>query len=179
MPGWGATTSDESKPKWEWLSSRLANTFATDSGWAHRWPWGDEILVAIGGLATNLGVATLVDLLVSTAPVANAASQVVQVAALFNEPVTVTGTPTVVAIGTGVANATLTYSSADSDLTKGFVVFKSAPLDLAAVAVDSTFTVNATSTLAVWSGIKDAGNANAVANSVGTLTATVTVVAAE
>ena len=64
MSSWGRDPIESNKPKWPWLrkggskmfgnnsSNNLANTYATEQGWTFRWPWGEEVLVAIGGQVT-------------------------------------------------------------------------------------------------------------------------------
>ena len=178
MP-WGSDTTNESKPDWVWLTApgransapKSANVFATGSGWVHKWPWGNEVLVAIGNLASNLGTATLAALYAAlSAPLSKAtgSGQTVAVAVDFNEAVLVTGTPTVVAIqaAANVANVTLTYSSADSEPEQGRLVFKNAAVDLTNANVGGTLTVNSTSVVTGWDGITDAGDASVVANGV-------------
>lgn len=65
MSSWGANTSDESKPKYL-TDEEKAEVYATERGWelknskltGNNNPAADpEILVAIGGLSTSLGVA--------------------------------------------------------------------------------------------------------------------------
>lgn len=58
MPLWGATTSDESKPK-NLTAEEKSRTFATTRGWEIRRPDGtDEVLVAIRDLAGSGKLAT-------------------------------------------------------------------------------------------------------------------------
>ena len=133
-----------------------------------RWPWGDEVLVAISNLKANLGAPTMVRVELVTATVDNANPSNVAFRLLFNEPVTVNGTPTLVAIGTGnTANVTLSYSAALSEPTAGKLVFANATVDLSgAVAATDTLVVNASS---VFEGQKVLDSANsdlAVSNTV-------------
>jgi len=188
MPQWGGNSSDEQKPNWTFLTvpgrgnttPLSGNVFATGKGWVLRRPWGDEVLVAIGGLDTNFGIPNLVSLdVIAPASIANVASLTLAVRATFNEGVNVTGTPNVVLISSvaNPANVTLTYSAADSDVTAGKVVFKKTGVSLAqANAVGITLKANSTSVLSGWAGITDIRTANAVANAIGsTLAATFTV----
>lgn len=186
---WGSDTNDESKPNWTWLTSpgrdgadpKSANVFATGRGWVHRWPWGDEVIVAIGGLNTNLGVASIGELFIPDTPVVNAELQSLRVLVQFNEAVEVTGTPTLEAIGTGTtANVTLSYDSGESDPEAGKLVFLNADVDLSAATPDDTLTVNSTSVVAGWNGITDAVSAAVVSNGITAgLSAVFTVTAAE
>lgn len=150
---WGSSTADESKPNWKWLlkptnAPKSANVVATPAGWVHRWPWGDEVIVAIGGLDTNLGVPTMVGVDLVSTTVGNVNPATVTFRLNFNEGVTVNGTPTLVAIGTGnTANVTLSYSAAASDPTNGKLVFSNTTADLSgSVEAVDTLVVNASST---------------------------------
>lgn len=179
MPIWGAGV--ERKPV-VGHPANSANVFATSQGWVHRWPWGDEVIVAIGGLANSalMGNASLDVVRALTANVTNAAAQTLSVLIQFNEAVSVTGTPTVVAINSASpspANATLSYDSSVSDPAAGKLVFRNTNVGLAqANAVGTTFRVNSTSVLSGWNGITDLANGNAVANSIpAALSATITV----
>ena len=109
MPLWGATDSDESKPK-NLTTAEKKQVFANASGWvleagsalsgndnASATP---EVLVAIGGLATSIGAADITEIeFITTAfskGAAAAASRTLSVRARFNEPVDVNtsgGTP--------------------------------------------------------------------------------------
>ena len=65
MSGWGKRGDNPNdKPKFPWIvkgnrdmfnsgGNNVAQTIATKKGWAFRWPWGDEVLVGIGGLVTD------------------------------------------------------------------------------------------------------------------------------
>ena len=104
MPLWGATDSDESKPK-NLTTAEKKQVFANASGWvleagsalsgndnASATP---EVLVAIGGLATSIGAAdvTEVEWITSTADKSEGFTLSVRVR--YNEAVTVTGSPTI------------------------------------------------------------------------------------
>ena len=109
MPLWGATDSDESKPK-NLTTAEKKQVFANASGWvleagsalsgndnASATP---EVLVAIGGLATSIGAADITEIeFITTAfskSAAAAGSRTLSVRARFNEPVDVDtsgGTP--------------------------------------------------------------------------------------
>ena len=60
MPTWGTTaTSDDNKPNWL-TAEQLEQCYATSAGWVLKQPGGmEEILVAIGGLSTDLGSANI------------------------------------------------------------------------------------------------------------------------
>ena len=65
MSGWGKRGDNPNdKPKFPWIvkgnrdmfnsgGNNVTKTIATKKGWAFRWPWGDEVLVGIGGLVTD------------------------------------------------------------------------------------------------------------------------------
>ena len=68
MAGWGATDSDESKPKWL-TADQKEDVFANASGWVVKGgstmtgngntSATPEVLVALGSLATSLGQASI------------------------------------------------------------------------------------------------------------------------
>ena len=171
---WGADTTDERKPTWPWVAEYIgyANCFATGSGWTIRWPWGDEVLVALSNLSTKLGVANVTQVIAWAYPTAgylvNVAAQTLQVAISFNEAVAVSGTPTLVLISTaGQANITLSYNAASSNLASGKLVFGNTNFTLGAAGyAANTLVVNSTSSVANWNTITDVATANAVANGV-------------
>ena len=126
MPLWGATDSDESKPK-NLTTAEKKQVFANASGWvleagsalsgndnASATP---EVLVAIGGLATSIGAAdvTEVEWITSTADKSEGFTLSVRVR--YNEAVTVTGSPTIAVTngnqgsGSGRGPHTLVYAS--------------------------------------------------------------------
>ena len=109
MPLWGATDSDESKPK-NLTTAEKKQVFANASGWVleagsalsgnDNTSATPEVLVAIGGLATSIGAADITEIeFITTAfskSAAAAASRTLSVRARFNEPVDVNtsgGTP--------------------------------------------------------------------------------------
>ena len=100
MSGWGATDSDESKPKWL-TADQKEDVFANSSGWvvkAGSTMTGNgntsatpEVLVALGSLATSLGQATIdaVDWESTTFDVSAGGQIIVNVH--YNEEITVAG----------------------------------------------------------------------------------------
>ena len=101
MPLWGATDSDESKPKFL-TDEQKKQCFATKSGWVlengaltgNDNPNADpEILVAIGELATSIGAADITEIEFITTAFDVSDGGTLQVRVRFNEPVDVTGTP--------------------------------------------------------------------------------------
>ena len=102
MPLWGATDSDESKPK-NLTTAEKKQVFANASGWvleagsalsgndnANATP---EVLVAIGGLATSLGAADITDVEFVLTSFSKGAGGNMDMLVRFNEAVDVTGTP--------------------------------------------------------------------------------------
>lgn len=154
MSAWGASTTDESKPKFPWLISGGGLTvnnqnkvYATEQGWTYKWAWGEEILVGIGGLASQLGAPTIQDVeSINGATVQNEVTpSQLAFMLVWNEPVVVTGTPTIVAIGTAPAsNVILSYDSTQSDPDAGRLAFANTTVDLSGMTT-GTLTVNATS----------------------------------
>ena len=100
MSGWGATDSDESKPKWL-TADQKEDVFANSSGWvvkAGSTMTGNgntsatpEVLVALGSLATSLGQATIdaVDWESTAFDVSDGGQIIVNVH--YNEEITVAG----------------------------------------------------------------------------------------
>ena len=123
MAGWGATDSDESKPKWL-TADQKEDVFANASGWVVKGGstmTGNgntnatpEVLVALGSLATSLGQATIdaVDFVSTAFDVSDGGSIIAEVS--YNEQVLVsTAAPLLVLTngqqGSGsAANFTLT-----------------------------------------------------------------------
>jgi hypothetical protein len=104
MPLWGATDSDESKPK-NLTTAEKKQVFANASGWvleagsalsgndnASATP---EVLVAIGGLATSIGAADITEYEFITTAFDKSDGGNIDVRVRFNEAVDVTGTPRV------------------------------------------------------------------------------------
>ena len=123
MSGWGATDSDESKPKYL-TADQKEDVFANSSGWVVK-PGSTmtgngntnakpEVLVALGSLATNLGQATIdsVDFNLDSFDVS--AGGDIKVDVHYNEQVTVAGGSPLMVVTNGqqgsgsAANFTLT-----------------------------------------------------------------------
>jgi len=100
MSSWGASTTDESKPKFL-TDEEKRDVYATDQGWVKRTTGtGDragrvheEILVAIGELSETLAEANISNVSLLTNTIGAAAGGDVNIIVTFNENVTVTGTP--------------------------------------------------------------------------------------
>tara|TARA_B100000965_G_scaffold258660_1_gene218026 strand:+ start:217 stop:810 length:594 start_codon:yes stop_codon:yes gene_type:complete len=122
-PLWGATDSDESKPK-HLTTVEKRDVYATSSGWV-RTPGTalngndntsatPEVLVAIGELATSLGQATISSVRWNTTSVDASAGGTLAVVVEFNEQVTVATAASLMVVtnsragGGSAANFTLT-----------------------------------------------------------------------
>ena len=97
-PLWGATDSDESKPK-NFTTAEKRDIYANNSGWVRvagteksgndNTSADPEILVAIGELATSLGQATISSVRFTTSEVDASAGGTLAAVVEFNEQVTV------------------------------------------------------------------------------------------
>ena len=98
MSSWGASTSDESKPKYL-TDAEKRNCYATDRGWtipAGGNPDGErEVIATIGGLsgAAKLAAGTISSTRFVTTTLGAAAGGAFSVEVVYNEAVVVTGTP--------------------------------------------------------------------------------------
>ncbi len=126
MPLWGNTDADESKPKWL-TTAQKKEVYANAEGWvveAGSTMTGNdntnadpEILVAIGGLATNIGAADVTEVEWITTTADKSAGFTLSVRVRYNEAVTVTGSPTLAVTngnqgsGSGRGPHTLVYAS--------------------------------------------------------------------
>ena len=126
MPLWGKTDADESKPKWL-TDEQKKEVFANASGWVveggstmtgnDNVNAAPEILVAIGGLSTGIGAADVTEVEWITTTADKSAGFTLSVRVRYNEPVTVTGSPTLAVTngnqgsGSGRGPHTLVYAS--------------------------------------------------------------------
>ena len=104
MPLWGATDADESKPKWL-TTAQKKEVFANTTGWVveggstmtgnDNTSAAPEILCAIGGLATSLGLADITGIEFKSTAFDKSDGGNIDVLVRFNEAVDVTGTPRV------------------------------------------------------------------------------------
>ena len=95
MSLWGNSDADEAKPKWLTAAEKKL-TFATAKGWVFKKSDNhqEEVLCAIGELATSIGQADITSIdWVSTA-FDKSDGGTLSATVLFNEKVTVSGTPT-------------------------------------------------------------------------------------
>ena len=126
MPLWGNTDADESKPKWL-TTAEKKEVYANAEGWVveagsvmtgnDNTSADPEILVAIGGLATNIGAADVTDVEWITTTADKSEGFTLSVRVRYNEAVTVTGSPTLAVTngnqgsGSGRGPHTLVYAS--------------------------------------------------------------------
>ena len=106
MPLWGATDSDESKPK-NLTTAQKKQVFANASGWVleagsalsgnDNTDADPEVLVAIGELSTSIGAADITEVEMVTTTADKSEGFTISVRVRYNEPVDVVttgGTPT-------------------------------------------------------------------------------------
>ena len=189
---WGASTSDESKPK-NLTTEEKKNVFANASGWVRQAGTADngndntsatpEVLVAIGDLSTSLGAATIdaVNFQVGQT-VSGAGGSVIKVEVHYNEQVTVaTASPLMVVsnaqTGSG-GSASLTLTMDGSLPFTGDTLTFSATASNAAVNASDVLSIGAQNINVNGGTIKDAGTTTdsavaisaAVAAAAGTIT---------
>jgi len=119
-PLWGASDSDESKPK-NLTTAEKKEVYATSTGWVreagsalsgnNNTDADPELLVAISGLAVSLGAADITEIEFITTAFDKSDGGTLQVRVRFNEEVDVTGTPQLTVVNDTNANHTLSYAS--------------------------------------------------------------------
>jgi len=177
MGSWGATTTDESKPKYL-TDAEKKDCYATDRGWTV--PAGGngragadrETLVAIKGLsgATRLVEASISSSSLVSTTLGAAAGGDFTAEVVFNELVTVTGTPQVTVTSTG-ANHTLDYASGTGS---NRILFTST-IAGGAAAENDVLTLGANAVALNGGAINDTGSGNAAVITHGAGTGSVTV----
>jgi hypothetical protein len=155
MSSWGATTTDEAKPKYL-TDLEKEGAYATDAGWtvapnvsdARKTAGADrEVLVAIRGLgtaATKLAEASISSFRYITTTLSEASSDEMSVNVSWNERVTVTGTPKLVVSGAATGPIELDYASGTltnnlvftGDLTGGVNFAEADELEIGEDAID-------------------------------------------
>ena len=190
---WGASTSDESKPK-NLTATEKKSVFANASGWVRQAGTADngndntsatpEVLVAIGDLSTSLGAATIdaVNFQVGQT-VSGAGGSVIKVEVHYNEQVTVaTASPLMVVsndqTGSG-GSASITLTMDGSLPFTGDTLTFSATASNAAVNATDVLSIGAQSIDKNGGTIKDTGtstdSAVAISAAQGTAAGTITV----
>jgi len=198
MPLWGATDSDESKPK-NLTTAQKKQVFANASGWVleagsalsgnDNTDADPEVLVAIGELSTSIGAADITEVEMVTTTADKSEGFTISVRVRYNEPVDVVttgGTPTLAVTngnegsGTGRGPHSLSYASGTG--TNELIFSLAIAAANAATNADDVLSVGAQS-IALNSGtIKDAsGTASdaslVISSAQGTAAGTVTVTA--
>ena len=196
MPLWGATDSDESKPK-NLTTAEKKQVFANASGWvleagsalsgndnASATP---EVLVAIGGLSTSIGAADVTEVEWITTAADKSEGFTLSVRVRYNEAVTVTGSPTIAVTngnqgsGSGRGPHTLVYASGTG--TNELIFNLAIAAANAATNADDVLSIGAQNVLKPGGAtIKDTAGTNsdsavAISGAQGTAAGTLTVVA--
>ena len=196
MSLWGATDSDESKPK-NLTTAEKKQVFANSSGWvleagsalsgndnASATP---EVLVAIGGLSTSIGAADVTEVEWITTAADKSAGFTLSVRVRYNEAVTVTGSPTIAVTngnqgsGSGRGPHTLVYASGTG--TNELIFNLAIAAANAATNADDVLSIGAQNVLKPGGAtIKDTAGTNsdsavAISGAQGTAAGTLTVVA--
>ena len=198
MPLWGATDSDESKPK-NLTTAQKKQVFANASGWVleagsalsgnDNTDADPEILVAIGELSTSIGAADITEVEMVTTTADKSEGFTISVRVRYNEPVDVVttgGTPTLAVTngneGTGTGRGPHSLSYASGTGTNELIFSLAIAAANAATNADDVLTVGAQN-IALNSGtIKDASGtasdaAVAISSAQGTAAGSVTVTA--
>ena len=198
MPLWGATDSDESKPK-NLTTAQKKQVFANASGWVleagsalsgnDNTDADPEVLVAIGELSTSIGEADITEVEMVTTTADKSEGFTISVRVRYNEPVDVVttgGTPTLAVTngneGTGTGRGPHSLSYASGTGTNELIFSLAIAAANAATNADDVLTVGA-QTIALNSGtIKDASGtasdaALVISGAVGTAAGSVTVTA--
>ena len=198
MPLWGATDSDESKPK-NLTTAQKKQVFANASGWVleagsalsgnDNTDADPEVLVAIGELSTSIGAADITEVEMVTTTADKSEGFTISVRVRYNEPVDVVttgGTPTLAVTndnsgsGSGRGPHSLSYASGTG--TNELIFSLAIAAANAATNADDVLSVGA-QTIALNSGtIKDASGtasdaALVISGALGTAAGTVTVTA--
>ena len=196
MSLWGATDSDESKPK-NLTTAEKKQVFANSSGWVleagsslsgnNNTSATPEVLVAIGGLATSIGAADVTEVEWITTAADKSEGFTLSVRVRYNEAVTVTGSPTIAVTngnqgsGSGRGPHTLVYASGTG--TNELVFSLAIAAANAATNADDVLSIGAQNVLKPGGAtIKDTAGTNsdsavAISGAQGTAAGTLTVVA--
>ena len=188
MSLWGATDSDESKPK-NLTTAEKKQVFANASGWVleagsplsgnDNTNADPELLVAISGLAVSIGAADITEIEFITTAFDKSDGGTLQVRVRFNEAVDVTGTPQLTVVNDTNANHTLSYASGTG--TNELVFSLTIAAGNAATDADDVLSIGANAVSLNGGTIKDTGTntASTITNaaSIGTAAGTITVTA--
>lgn len=194
---WGASDADESKPK-NLTTAEKKEVYATTAGWVREAGSASsgndntsadpEVLVAIGGLTTSLGAATIDSVDLNTTVADKSDGFTLSVTVRYNEAVdvdTTSGTPTISITngneGTGTGRGPHTLSYASGTGTNELLFTLAIAAADAATNADDVLSVGAQSVALNSGTIKDAGTSTnaelAISAAQGTAAGTVTVTA--
>jgi len=194
---WGASDSDESKPK-NLTTAEKKEVYATTAGWVREAGSASsgndntsadpEVLVAIGDLTTSLGAATIDSVDLNTTVADKSDGFTLSVTVRYNEAVDVVttgGTPTISITngneGTGTGRGPHTLSYASGTGTNELLFTLAIAAADAATNADDVLSVGAQSVALNSGTIKDAGTSTnaelAISAAQGTAAGTVTVTA--
>ena len=187
-PLWGASDSDESKPK-NLTTVEKKEVFANASGWVreagsalsgnNNTDADRELLVAISGLAVSLGAADITEIEFITTAFDKSDGGTLQVRVRFNEEVDVTGTPQLTVVNDTNSNHTLSYASGTGSNELVFSLTIAA--GNAATDADDVLSIGANAMALNGGTVKDKGTntASTITNaaSIGTAAGTITVTA--
>ena len=190
MPLWGATDSDESKPK-NLTTAEKKQVFANASGWvleagsalsgndnASATP---EVLVAIGGLATSIGAADITEYEFITTAFDKSDGGNIDVRVRFNEAVDVTGTPQFLVTNQTASSRNITCNYLSGTGTNELTFRKTIAANNNATNANDVLKVVANPVSLNGGTIKDAGTntASTITNSaaIGTAAGSITVTA--
>lgn len=188
MSLWGATDSDESKPK-NLTTTEKKEVFATSKGWVREagsilsgndnTSATPEVLVAIGDLQTALGAADITSIDFNITAFDKSDGGTLSVTARFNEAVDVTGTPQLTVVNDQRTNHTLSYASGTG--TNELVFTLAIAAANAATSAGDVLSIGANAMSLNGGTVKDAGTAtvSTITNSadIGTAAGTITVTA--
>ena len=190
MSLWGASDSDESKPK-NLTTAEKKQVFANASGWVleagsplsgngntNAQP---EVLVAIGGLATSLGLADITEIEFKSTAFDKSDGGNIDMLVRFNEPVDVTGTPQFLVTNNTSSSRNITCDYLSGSGTNELTFRKVIAANNAATNASDVLKVVANPVSLNGGTIKDAGtnSASTITSSVaiGTAAGTLTVAA--
>ena len=188
MSLWGASDTDESKPK-NLTTAEKKEVFATSKGWVREagsilsgndnTSATPEVLVAIGDLQTALGVADITSIDFNITAFDKSDGGTLSVTARFNEAVDVTGTPQLTVVNDNNSNHTLSYASGTG--TNELIFTLAIGAANAATDAGDVLSIGANAMSLNSGTVKDAGTStvSAITNAagIGTAAGTITVAA--
>ena len=166
MSLWGASDSDESKPK-NLTTTEKKEVFASAKGWVSEagsilsgndnTSATPEVLVALRGLAVKVGAADITEIEWNISAFDKSDGGTLSVTARFNEAVDVTGTPQLTVVNDQRANHTLSYASGTG--TNELVFTLAIAAANAATSAGDVLSIGANAMSLNGGTVKDAGTA--------------------